>query len=206
MDVYHFAYRSALLARGSFKIGGNTVRFSASLIHNHFASRLATTLSSAVAASCSSLHISDEVAQVVSSSETCRHPTGAPQLLGLVTIEHLWRFVYDFQVYPSQCASDATGTFPTHHQQQARTISRVLHGSVYVWQQLAEVIMQCRKTVLHFKLHHNEEWKTAGLLGHIHIDGPHSITTKWKIPMANTTLGSQQQADCCCWVREALCK
>lgn len=93
MDVYHFAYRGALLARGSFKIGGNTVRFSASLIHNHFASRLATTLSSAVAASCSSLHISDEVAQVVSSSETCRHPAGAPQLLGLVTIEHLWRFM-----------------------------------------------------------------------------------------------------------------
>lgn len=69
MDTYHFAYRSALPARSSFKIGGNTVSFSASLIRNYFASHLATTLTSAVAASCSSLHISDEATQVVRAAQ-----------------------------------------------------------------------------------------------------------------------------------------
>lgn len=34
------------------------------------------------------------------------------------------------------------------------------------------VTTQCRKTVLHFKLHHNKERKTAGLLGDTHVNGP----------------------------------
>ena len=123
----------------------------------------------------SSLCISDEVAQVMSSSETCGHPAGAPQLLGTVAIKHLWRFVYDFQVYPPQCASDATGTFPTYHQQQARTPLPSAEFSMALHVRSMEshgVTTQCRKTVLHFKLHHNKERKTAGLLGHTHVNGP----------------------------------
>lgn len=111
----------------------------------------------------------------MSSSETCGHPAGAPQLLGTVAIKHLWRFVYDFQVYPPQCAFDATGTFPTYHQQQARTplpsaeFSMALHVCSM---ESHGVTTQCRKTVLHFKLHHNKEWKTAGLLGDTHVNDP----------------------------------
>lgn len=144
----------------------------------------------------------------MSSSETCGHPAGAPQLLGTVAIKHLWRFVYDFQVYPPQCASDATGTFPTYHQQQART---PLPSAEPPWLSMCVVGISrsdhaMQENCVTFQAASQQRAENCWVTGTHTRQWTHSITTKWKIPMANTALGSQQQADCCCWVHEDLCK